>query len=311
VKKLLILLMLFCCFAAVACVADDPAIDDDEAEVLVSTPDAGAAEEFAARLEEHNRVVEKFADKTAELLQALDVPPVEDIIVPGCDAPESDPGRVCDGGGGGGGGGGSGGGTGGGGSGGGTCEPGDPGCSGPPNPNHCPWGFRWNNTRRQCESESAGEPCGRPAPGEVCRRDIMGTCHCQVPLPPLLTGGSANKVAADNHANIIVPGCDAPESDPGRVCEGTGGGGGGGGSGGGGGGGTGGGGTCTPGAPGCSGPILCTPPWREGTVNGTRRCVPPNYGEPCTPPLSQQPPPYATCRIDENNRCSCYGTPAP
>lgn len=108
-------------------------------------------------------------------------------------------------------------------------------------------------------------------------------------------------------ANIITPGCDGPETDPYRVCEGNGGGG----SGTGGGGGGSGGGTCTPGAPGCPGPIQCTPPWREGWVNGTRRCVHPRFGETCTGSVSNPRPPGTTCVISADGQCVCPSGPNP
>jgi hypothetical protein len=183
-------------------------------------------------------------------------PPTENIIQPGCDAPPTDPNRVCEGDGGGGSG--TGGGGGGGSGGGGTTS--------------CAWGWHWVENGCgglgccQPNGPQPGDRCTRPPGtppagpwGEVCQRDQALRCVCwALPAPPVAPDVSS--LAAPDEQNIIQPGCDAPPTDPYRVCEGDGGGGSGTG-GGSGGGGTGGG----------SGSGFPCPPFHE-RVNG--QCVP-------------------------------------
>lgn len=101
------------------------------------------------------------------------------IIREGCDGPDTDPYRVCEGNGGGGGG--TGGGTGGGGTGGGGG--GGELCNG----GTCPPGQR-------CYHRGLSEYCGLPPgtrclvgqepPGKVCYADVNGWCQCYLRNPP-------------------------------------------------------------------------------------------------------------------------------
>jgi hypothetical protein len=91
------------------------------------------------------------------------VPPEENIITPGCDGPETDPYRVCEGDGGGGSGtGGGGGGTGGGGG------------STPPS---CPWGFDWSPYYNSCVFSLRYTTCGYRS-GSQCSYTHLGSCEC-------------------------------------------------------------------------------------------------------------------------------------
>lgn len=94
---------------------------------------------------------------------------------------------------------------------------------------------------------------------------------------------------------IIVPGCDAPESDPNRVCDGTGGGGGSSGGGGGGGSGS----NTSP----CGG--IC--PYGEVcyTRNNHSYCAP-RRGTRCS--VGQEPAGYR-CYTNEDGFCACYVYP--
>jgi hypothetical protein len=127
---------------AVSCVADDPILEEDEAAIASD--------------------------------------PGTNIVVPGCDAPEWDPNRICDSNPGSGGGGPSGpGGGAGGGGGGGVCTPGTPGCHGPV---QCPPGQRWNSTLGRCVHNDHGASCWNPSyPTWVCRIGVTGNCVCSPP----------------------------------------------------------------------------------------------------------------------------------
>jgi hypothetical protein len=162
--------------------------------------------------------------------------------------------------------GGGGGGTGGGGSGGGTPS--------------CIWGWHWEDNGCgglgccQPNGPQPGDSCPRPPTtppsptGEICTRNNQLVCVC-TPLPPPVAPTESEVLSLLSLSEewepgppqgIIQPGCDAPPTDPYRVCEGDGGGGSGTG-GGSGGGGTGGG----------SGSGFPCPPFHD-RVNG--QCVP-------------------------------------
>jgi hypothetical protein len=258
--KTTFLLVSILCMTVAGCIGD-PTIDTDEAEVLVDEPDAGE--------------------------------PVEGIITPGCDGPESDPHRVCEGDGGGGSGtGGGGGGGSGGGSGGGGSQ--TPRCLVP--------GWVWYPVWQRC-APAPGSYCGRSAGGD-CHINIVGECSCPsaepYPPPPPFAAEEPASLVAPPVSNIITPGCDGPETDPYRVCEGDGGGGSGTGGGGGSGGGSSGGGTCTPGAPGCSGPVNCAAGYHWDSLR--RRCVFDRAGQSChsRPPFEGQ-----VCLYDFQGTCTC------
>jgi hypothetical protein len=100
-----------------------------------------------------------------------------------------------------------------------------------------------------------------------------------------------------DEANIIQPGCDAPPTDPYRVCEGDGGGGSGtgGGSGGGTGGGSGGG--STPGG------MTCPNGWRYEPWFGY--CVHNQYGQQCDYPVGGIDS-LETCYVTQNGLCRAF-----
>lgn len=149
----------------VGCLADDTHTDDDiVGKGLGSSPDDAPDAGMPDKSLSGGKTLIGGVDKGAA------TSPVEaNIIVPGCDAPPTDPYRVCEGNGGGGSGTGGGGGGGGGGSGGGSG-----GGGGTPS---CPWGFDWSTFYNSCVFSLRYTTCGYRS-GFQCSYTHLGSCEC-------------------------------------------------------------------------------------------------------------------------------------